>query len=838
MNTAEQTTAPSAAPNTPDTAHRLDAATRRLWQLVRPVLRGLAWLSRVQLLLTGLQWVLVGFVLAGALYTFATPPFEAHDELAHYQLVRVLANGGLPVQHPDAQPAWGQHASQPLLYYALASQLERLLDTRDFYDLLRVNPHARVNDWTGWGNVNRLLHDSVPAPLTGAALAVYLLRLLNVVIACGALWAVHRVGLAASPKRPAVALLAVAIAAFNPMFVYSVAQVGSLSLTVTLNSLLLWAMVRALQVGLAWRTLALTAVLFALGAQTHMVTLALLPPLLLVWGYRARKDGAWVRLAVGVLLLGGGFVLLAGWWYARNAQLYGDLLGLGVLTALAQPRTDALDVSELWRAFGAFRLSYWGLFGANNLPLGALVYGLLETFAAFALLGAAFTIAQLYAIRDFVHVRAELRVLVLLAGVSAWGVVGSLWWFFKVESGTGALLFPFVAAVCPLLAVGITEWVWWLMFISTPLDRSYVREGEAIAPQALMPNAVWLGRGFALLALLVPLTLILPAYTPPAPLKTLPASAQPVYARFGALELLGYDLPQRRYAAGELVMVTFYWRAAAPISENYTLSTALVGWDGQELGKVDSYPALGTLPTSRFVQGAVYRDTRLLRLADTVLYPQPLRVQATWWDDARAARLPITDERGRALKVVLLNAGAVAPTFLPTQFVNVRTLQDLPRNQREFDGALRLEAFALTPQDGRFIAVWQAIGLPAFNYTAFVHVLDAQEQWRGGVDVPPTLPTSYWQGNESFSTEHALGELLRRLPPGEGYTLRVGLYEQTSGRRAVLPSADENAYNSVVVLTFAVLEDGSLYAPELEALTAETTPEAAATAAPRGAPTP
>lgn len=830
MNTTEQTA--TTAPVTPDGLRRSGEVARRPWQLLRPafaaLLRGMAWVARVQRTLTGLQWVLVGFVLAGALYTFATPPFEAHDELQHYQLVRVLANGGLPVQHPDAQPAWGQHASQPLLYYALASLLESRLDTSDFYDLLRVNPHARLNDWTGWGNVNRLLHDSVPAPLTGAALSVYLLRLLNVVIACGALWAVHRVARAASPKRPAVAMLAVAMAAFNPMFIYSVAQVSSLSLTVTLNSLLLWAMVRVLQTGLAWHTLALTAVLFALGAQTHMVTLAMLPPLLFVWGYRARNDRAWVRLVVGLGLLGVAFALLAGWWYARNVQLYGDALGLGVLTALAQPRPSALGLSELLDVLRAFRLSYWGLFGANNLPMGALVYALLELFAAVALLGAAFTLAQLYAIRDFAHARAELRVLVPLAGVAALGVVGSVWWVLRVESGNGALLLPFMAAICPLLAVGIIEWVWWLVFITTPLNRSYMREGEAVAPQALTLNAAWLGRSLALVALLVPLTLIQPAYAPPAPLALLPANAQPVYARFGALELLAYDVAQRRYAPNELVVVTFYWRAAAPIADDYTLSAALVDADGQVLGKSDSFPALGNLSTSRFVPGAVYADTRYLRLADGFFRPQPLRVQATWWDNARAQRLPIVNEEGRALDAVLLNAGALASPVLLTTFVDAHTLQDLPNSHREFDGALRLEAFALAPESGQFIAVWEALGFPALDYTAFAHVLDKAGRWQGGVDVPPELPTSYWRAGERFYTEHALGALLRGLPPDEGYTLRVGLYEQASGERAKLSEAAENPYNGVVVLTFDVLVDGTLHAPELDALAAEQTPEATA----------
>lgn len=829
-----------------DWGNRLVVALHPVFSVLNKVLqRVVAWLGRVQFLLSGLQWILAFFLLAGVFYTVATPPLEAQDELKHYQLVRVLGNGGLPVQHPDAPMVWGEHASQPLLYYVLASLLDSRIDTSDFYTVTQPNPHARPRDWGAIGNVNGLLHDNVPAPPTGTALSVYLLRLINVGVAMVTLLAVHRVGQVVSPKRPAVALLAVGITAFNPMFVFTVAQVGNASLAIALNSLLIWACVRVLVDGIHGRTTAAIVLLVALGAVVHMATLALLPVVVAVWAYRARKDNRWAQFAGACFLLIWAFILLAGWWYYRNLQLYGDGLGLGVMVQLAQTRTEALTLQALLNEFAHFRVSYWGLFGAENLLMNVFLYAVFDLFTFSAILGVVFVIAQLYAIRDFAHARAELRVLVLLAGVLGAGMVAYFVWMLHVDKVAGAMLFPFMAATSPLLAVGFMEWVWWLVFVTTPLDRSYVRAGDAVPAEVLHPNAVWVGRWFAMVALLVPFIMIQPAYMPPAPLAEVPADITPVYARYGDIELVGYDVMNRRYTPSELVEVTFYWRAVAPIADNYMLSIALVDASGAEIGKVDSYPALGRLRTSRFVVGAVYADTYYLRLSDRLLRPQTVRVQATWWDDTHAQRLPIVDENARPLEAVLLDVGAVVSPSLLTQFTGVITLQDVPHLHREFGSTHRLEAFALDEQSGQFIAVWEAIGFTDGLYTAFVHVLGRDGAWLGGVDVMPALPTRYWRMGERFYTEHALKGLLAGLPPSEGYQLVVGLYDGVTGERAPLPEVVENPYNGYSVLTFAIRDDGTFFAPALEALrppSAETTPEAdvpvPTSVPPQGAPRP
>src|SRR5512136_3293772 len=87
--------------------------------------------------------ILTAFVVLAAVYSVATPVFEAGDELWHYPFVQFLATGhSLPVQDPNVKTLWEQEGGQPPLYYALAALATSWLDTNDLADRLWRNPEA------------------------------------------------------------------------------------------------------------------------------------------------------------------------------------------------------------------------------------------------------------------------------------------------------------------------------------------------------------------------------------------------------------------------------------------------------------------------------------------------------------------------------------------------------------------------------------------------------------------------------------------------------------------------------------------------------------------------
>src|SRR5882757_6575531 len=127
--------------------------------------------------------ILGAFILLALIYAWATPPLEASDELWHFGLVDHIADTGtLPVQNPDVTTAWEQEGSQPPLYYLIAAVLVKPIDRTDFDALRQPNPHAKAGVPGASDNKNLVLHDTPHPPLVGAALAVYVLRLFDILL--------------------------------------------------------------------------------------------------------------------------------------------------------------------------------------------------------------------------------------------------------------------------------------------------------------------------------------------------------------------------------------------------------------------------------------------------------------------------------------------------------------------------------------------------------------------------------------------------------------------------------------------------------------------------------
>ena len=80
--------------------------------------------------------------------------------------------------------------------------------------------------------------------------------------------------------------------------------------------------------------------------------------------------------------------------------------------------------------------------------------------------------------------------------------------------------------------------------------------------------------------------------------------------------------------------------------------------------------------------------------------------------------------------------------------------------------------------------VWQALQIPAADYTVFVHLRDAGDHTVAQADSPPqagTYPTSFWDTGETVVDDHTLA-IPDNLPAGD-YTVVVGLYRPDTGER-------------------------------------------------------
>ncbi len=706
-----------------------------------------------------LPWLLVCFTILALIYAWATPPLEASDELWHMGMVNVIADTGqLPVQVIDVETPWEQEGSQPPLYYGLAALLVRLIDRGDFSSFSQPNPHAVAGVPGAAGNKNLVLHDTPHPPLQQSALAVYLLRVFSIALGCVTVSAVYASACLLMPEKPATAILASGLTAFNPMFLFISASVNNDNLVTALGSVIVWQTLLLLRDGFSRRRNLVLAVLLALAALTKLSGLIFMPfaALAALWIAWQRRDWRGLLALGGLIVLA--WALLAGWWYLRNLSLYGELFGTRTMALVAGAREEAFTLETLFNEFQGFRFAYWGVFGAVNIMTFRPFYDVMDSLTLAALVGVGIYLWR--ARRD----RAQIFRILLLTFLILLGIVGVINWTAQTYASQGRLLFPYMAVISPLLALGLV----------TLIDLSRAR---------------WLAYlpvfGLGLFALVVPFASIVPVYAPPIPISSLPESARQVYARFEQVELVGYETPDVRYAPGDVVPVTVYWRVIQPFEADRSLYLHATVNSGSVIGRVDSFPGAGTLRASTWPAGALYADTYALPLNEVeTAEPSVLRIQVGWWDYATGQLVAPTDADGNSVNSVMLNAGGFTP---PTAHQSAADLMLV--NPVNFGGMIALTGYALDGDD--LTLVWAVLNAPPGDYTVFAQVLDAENNIVGQGDAPPNLPTRFWQAGEGYVTRH---QLVYAQPPAPGeYRLVVGWYDPVSFTRLNV-EADSDAY--------------------------------------------
>jgi 4-amino-4-deoxy-L-arabinose transferase-like glycosyltransferase len=261
--------------------------------------------------------VLILFLSLGTVYSLVTPIFEASDERWHYPVIQHIADERrLPVQDPAVQTLWRQEGSQPPLYYILAAGVTMTVDTSDLATVHRPNPHAIVGLPLEIGNKNMMIHtDRERWPWQGTTLAVHLIRLLSLGMGAVTVWLTWKIAHRLWPAEPAVLLLAAALTAFNPMFLFISASVNNDNLAAPLAAAAILVLLRAIQrpEGQTLWDGAWLGILLGLGALTKLSALALVPLTALALTWSAAHRRTWRTWLINGLLIAGLMAVIAGW---------------------------------------------------------------------------------------------------------------------------------------------------------------------------------------------------------------------------------------------------------------------------------------------------------------------------------------------------------------------------------------------------------------------------------------------------------------------------------------------------------------------------------------------
>ncbi|MDQ3418187.1 MAG: hypothetical protein M3541_05310 [Acidobacteriota bacterium] len=371
------------------------------------------------------------------------PPFTGHDEVAHFEYVRVVATDGrVPTLYSHTMPAdlyeyqdyaitWDEPEGVPLytsvhppLYYALMAPIYRA---------------AR-------GNSPETIHYILRcAAIPFGACVVLLAYLLTTVV---------------FPRDGFLAVTVPAVVAFQPQLSYGAAMVNNDILGILLVSWLLYLLVRVVRDGVSTRSAILiggVAGLAFLAKATAIVCFVLIPASF----WLGRREGRWTDALRSSLLAALPLLLITAPWLWFVASVYGDPLAL---SALAETQPGLVHEQPFLGLLfsGSFLVERWtetwGEFGWKLIEISGGLVSVLGIIAVAGLLG--LVARAIPAPEPGAHLQPWQRhALLILAAACV------LSYFGAVQFGTRFLLtqaryyFPVLNAAVLLAMVGLSAWI-------------------------------------------------------------------------------------------------------------------------------------------------------------------------------------------------------------------------------------------------------------------------------------------------------------------------------------------------------------------------------------------
>ncbi len=734
----------------------------------------------------GITLVLIIFLILGGIYGTLTPIFEAPDEIQHYFHVKHIADGkGLPVLSREGKAIYAQEGAQPSLYYLIGALATFWINTGDAEELLAYNPYVNLGVPSIHGNKNMILHaDREGFPYHGTTLAVHVLRYLSLLFGASTVLATYLLALQVFSGGKTLALGAAIPTAFNPEFIFTNATMNNDGLITALCSLALLSSVLLLKRGPSLGGYVGLGVVAGLAAVTKLTGLGLLVLVLVTLLIIAVRYSPKEAIKGGAIIIGL-IILLAGWWYLRNWILYQDPTGMSVFfDALGSPPGRKLTLSKFVAELEGFKLSYWGVFGWFNILVSSWLYRFFDFLVVLGTVGLALAVVRGLRKPRTMSPASLLLMLAWVAVVAA----GYVRYNQMIDAATGRLVFPAISCFSIILAWGL---------IQVP-PQKYAKPFVGI-----------LGASMLLAAIICPFLYIVPAYAKPVPLSDQEVEAIPNHRDVnyeGQMRLLGYELERDVFRPGELVDLTLYWQALTTMQKDYSISLIILTPNGDLIGQEDTYPGLGTFPTSAWHPGDVIDDRAWVRIRPRASPPTIGLLGVSLYYLPTMERLT-SSEGGQPIEQVFLEPVEIVPWQMQ-QFAISHPVHSNLADNVELIG-YDLDKTEVAPGDVIHLTLyWQARQDIDQDYTVFTHLIDAENRIWAQQDNQPLqgdYPTSFWDLGEMVRDQYEM-TLPADIPAGE-YSVEVGLYLLSTGQRlSVLDGGGEVQGDRILLKSVRVVE--------------------------------
>jgi len=702
------------------------------------------------------------YLAAGLAYALVTPVLEKPDEDGHYGYIVYLR------EHRTLPPLSSADGlsfeyKQPPLYYFVASVLTGWLpNVSDPDALLTTNPYMQ-HSVPGYRNDNRnvFLHPPYTTPLILGG------RLVSLLFGLGTMVTSYYLALQLFSKESLIPIVTAAVTGFQPKFLYMATAINNDALVAFVGTLIVTLLAHRLQKGPSPYFSVLVGGLVGLASIAKVSGLVFFPlvglALLFIHrGFRRAlfRDGFVILVAL---------MLTGGWWYVRNALLYGDPLSVSI--HMSGYTAAGSFVNRLGHILFSIERTFW----ANLSRTFVSQVKLDKVLIWWGRISLILFPLGVWLNRQFV--RANLSFFVVLL---SWPVTFLLllvgYWNLNFSWAYGRLLFPVIAPTALLFVLG-----WHLAF---PLRwRRWV---------------LMFGAGLiVVVSTLIPFLSIYPLYHPwrerAAEQIEHPVGNIYVEPETGTqvAQLVGYNLLEPYVSPGAYLPVELCWRPLAQTDVPYTVFVQLLdlGQLGEQTppgvwGQRRTYPGLGNLPTDRWPLDWLFCDKVLVQVSPDTPTPLGAAIEVGFIDPRTDSRLQVTSAEGDLLETSFLRG---VPVLSPGEpLASERSpryiLGDaIGLDQVEADWGENTITLTLT---------WQSLQPVPYDATTFLHLRGANGELLAQADRQPLdgqFPTSYWlPGQEITDTV--------RLPLASTYegplTLNVGMYTWPSLERLLVTDAD------------------------------------------------
>lgn len=697
------------------------------------------------------------FILFAAMYAAVVPVFEGFDAAAYYKAATYFRDEKqLPALTPETVDYSYELIAQPPLYFVLAG----LAASGWPVDASLALVQQSENRYFGKGLSYRqsiLIPDAPFENLAPAWIARFVSTLGGLLTLLCTWWLARTL----FPRQPWLATAAVAVAVFNPQFLFTSVSITNDGWSAATAALALALAARAMLDDRSPRRWFWAGLAVGLAGLTKYSALLIGLPVGLLWLLYWRRAGLRPAL-LAALWAGAGFLVIAGWWFGRNLLLYGEVVPLNrmaeVLPTMRRPVPYDLPTTLSYAPW--LVASFWGVFVAVIAPGWYL-----DLTRWFMLIGFAGLAPAARRLRNRDEPGLPIVYLVLLPWLAV-VALSVLYWTSTIDYGEQGRLAHVGAS-----AFGVTMAVGW----------------SSLAPVRWRQIVQMLLVAFMVTLALSGFVVLRNAFALPPALEAALDVQRPLGAEFsGGMQVVGVEFPNgAAVEPGQSLPVVVYFTTNAPIQADYTIFVHLADEQNNLLYQFDGVPAQGSHPTRQWKPDQVFSDRYELRVPAASAPGLATLSMGFYPIGESGERQPVFDASGGSLgdRLVLarvridetsaiVDSGATKPVAIWNNGIVLRNAAV------EYDSAGAPQGIVLD---------WTTNSTLNEDYTVFVQVLDSENRILAQADSQPQqggAPTSTWRaGDEIRDTVLWAGDT-------RGWSrIIVGLYDVHGARLGVVEPA-------------------------------------------------